>query len=134
MKNDQSKTKIFVPKMARARKVNLDKTLLEAKKTITDLRYIIRNGRQDLQVLMRRGVHGKYMEYPIAKLGSIAPLSPTQKNQIPSSPSKFDTDSEGFMRVPPSKQSIYRQEAVDKDMVTRRIIAFVDGFPAPQEQ
>ena len=133
MKNDLFKTKIFVPKMARARKVDLDKTLLEAKKTITDLRYIIRNGKQDLQVLVKRGVHGKYMDYPIAKLGAIAPLSPTQKNQVPSSPTKFDTDCEGFVRVPPSKQSIYRQEALDKDLITRKIKAFVDGFPEPLE-
>ena len=133
MKNERFKTKIFVPKMAGARKVDLDKTLLEAKKTITDLRYIIRNGKHDLQVLMKRGVQGKYMEYPIANLGSIAPLSPVQKNQIPDSPSKFDTDLEGYTRVPPSKQSVYRQAAIGKDMITKKIKAFIDGFDEPAE-
>ena len=68
------------------------------------------------------------MEFPIEKLGSIAPLSPKQKNQVPSSPSKFDEDKDGFLRVPPSKQALYRQAAIGRDMVVQKIQAFVDGF------
>ena len=77
---------------------------------------------------MRRGVHGKYMEYPIDQLGSIAPLSPLQKNQVPESPSKFDIDKDGFVRVPPSKKTLYRQAAIGKDMIVTKIKAFIDGF------
>merc|ERR1711954_293899 len=88
IQNNNFKTKVFVPKMARQRKVDIDKTLLEAKKSIKDLRYIIRNGKDDLQVLMKRGNMEKYMEYPIEKLGAIAPLSPKQKKQIPATPAQ----------------------------------------------
>ena len=128
IRNDRFKTKIFVPKMARARKADIDKTLLDVKKTVPDLRYIIRNGKSDLQVLLRRGVHSRYMEYPIDELGSIAPLSPRQKNQVPDSPTKFDMDKDGFRRVPPSKKTVYRQVALGKDMMIAKITAFIDGF------
>ena len=128
IRNDNFKTKIFVPKMARARKAEIDKTLLDVKKSLTDLRYIIRNGKSDLQVLLRRGIHGKYMEYPLEKLGSIAPLSPRQKNQVPDSPSKYDTDKDGFTRVPPPKQTVYRQAAIGKDMIVAKIKSFIDGY------
>ena len=100
--------------MARKWKIDLDKILLESKKSVKDLRYIIRNGKNDLKVLLKRGCVEKYLPYPIKKFESIAPLSPMQKNQIPSSPSKFDIEKEGFSRVPPAKQTIYRQTAIEK--------------------
>merc|ERR1711954_484610 len=105
------KTKIFVPKLARQRKVDIDKVLLEVKKSVKDLRYIIRNGQNDLQVMLKRGNMGKYMSFPIEKLGEIAPLSPRQKKQIPESLSKFVIENDGFSKAPPSKQSLYRQAA-----------------------
>merc|ERR1711954_311357 len=108
-KNENFKTKIYVPKMARQRKADIDKILLDVKKDIKDLRYIIRNGQRDLNVLLRRGNIGKYQSYPIEKLGSVAPLDPKQRNQITASPSKFEEENDGFRKILPSKQSLYRQ-------------------------
>merc|ERR1711954_120852 len=129
IQNEHFKTKVFVPKLARQRKIDVEKLLLDTKKQmIPDLRYIIRNGKSDISVLLKRGSVGKYRQYPIEKLGATSPLSPTQKNKIPISPSKYEDSLEGFSRVPPSKQSLYRQEIVEKEKIMRNIAAFIDGF------
>ena len=71
------------------------------------------------------------MEYPIEKLGAIAPLSPKQKNQIPATPAQYDIEKDGFQRVPPSKKSIYRQALIAREKGTENIKAFIDGFDEP---
>ena len=134
MKNDNFKTKIYIPKMARQRKADLDKTLLDIKKDIKDLRYLIRNGDKDLQVLLRRGNFGKYQAFPIEKLGPIAPLDPKQRNQIPESPSKFESKNEGFSKVLPSKQSLYRQAFRARENLVQEVKDFIDGFDGLNQQ
>merc|ERR1711954_279707 len=44
----------FTPKLARDRHTSIDKILLEFKKAELDFRYIIRNGEDDLSVLVKR--------------------------------------------------------------------------------
>ena len=87
--------------MAREHKADIEKLLLDIKKKVTDLRYIIRNGHNDVQVLLKPGFMGEYRWYPVKKLGSIALLNPTQKNQILSSPSKFKQTKYSFSKGPP---------------------------------
>ena len=103
------------------------------KKDIKDLRYIIRNGQRDLNVLLRRGNLGKYQSYPIENLGSVAPLDPKQRNQITSSPSKFKEENDGFRKVFPSKQSLYRQAARDQEVLVREFKSFIDRFDGPNQ-
>ena len=130
--NKKFRTKVYVPKMARQRKNDIDKILLDIKANLPDLRYIIRNAHNDLQVLLKRGAEGKYRQYPLEKLGSISPLLPLQKNQVPQSPSKFEEVNDGFTKVPSSKQSLYRQAMREKEQVAKDVISFVNGID-PQE-
>ena len=58
LNNKSFKTKVFVPKMACERKADIDKIMLDIKTKHPDLRYIIRNGHNDLQVLMKKGSTG----------------------------------------------------------------------------
>ena len=103
-----------------------------AKKEIKDLRYLIRNGDKDLQVLVRRGNIGKYQQYPISELGAIAPLSPKQKNEVTLGPSSLEEENQGFTLVPPSKQTLFRQAALGRDTLVRNLASFIDGFNKPQ--
>merc|ERR1711954_574754 len=79
------KTATFVPKMARSRKTAIDKMLLAYKEDHPDFRYIVRNGEEDLKILIKRISEGSYLPYrnlPIQVLGAISPL----KTNIKGSP------------------------------------------------
>ena len=128
------KTKVFVPKMARQRKADIDKLLLGIKEKVPDLRYIIRNGHNDLQVLLKRGALGKYRQFPIERLGSISPLDPIQRNQIPESPTKFEEKNDGFVKVPSSKRTLYRQAVIEQVKIMDDVLAFVSGKNLEESQ
>ena len=128
------KTKVYVPKMARQRKADIDKLLLGIKEKVTDLRYLIRNGHNDLQVLLKRGQSGKYCQFPIDRLGSISPLDPVQRNQIPESPSKFEETNDGFVKVPSSKRTLYRQAVIEQVKIVNDVLAFVSGQELEESQ
>ena len=71
------RTATYVPKMARARKTGVDQLLMEFKKSNPDFRYLIRNGKDDITVLMKRmseGLHMPYRKFDIENLGAISPL------------------------------------------------------------
>ena len=61
----------FIPKIARDRKVCIDRLLMEFKKDNEDFRYIIRNGNKDILVLVKRTSEFNncpYRPIPIKKL------------------------------------------------------------------
>ena len=128
------KTKVYVPKMARQRKADIDKLLLGIKDKVPDLRYLIRNGHNDLQVLLKRGSSGKYRQFPIDRLGSISPLDPVQRNQIPESPSIFEEKNDGFVKVPSSKRTLYRQAVIEQVKIMNDVLAFVSGQNLEESQ
>merc|ERR1711954_479505 len=74
------RTITYTPKLARDRRNSLDKILLDFKKHEPDFRYIIRNGDNDLKVLVKRISemnHMPYRKYELQNLGALSPLKPT---------------------------------------------------------
>merc|ERR1712081_146520 len=85
------RTTNFVPKFARDRKSKVDSLLMGYKKLNSDFRYIVRNGEQDIRVLIKRISEGDrcpYRKLSLEVLGRISPL----KTQIrPKSPERKTT-------------------------------------------
>merc|ERR1712081_92369 len=114
----------YIPKFARDRKMKVDSLLMGYKKLNTDFRYIVRNGEQDIRVLIKRISEGDrcpYRELSLEVLGRISPL----KTQIrPKSPDKNDEkeDDEGFL--PTKKNDNFRPI----DEIYSNITSILNGF------
>merc|ERR1712081_167232 len=117
------RTTNFVPKFARDRKTKIDGLLMGYKQENKDFRYIVRNGDQDIKVLIKRLSEGDkcpYRELSLKVLGRISPL----KTQVrPKSPEKVPVeDEEGFS---PTKQ---KDDYIPKEDIYKNITAILDGF------
>merc|ERR1711954_202956 len=69
----------YTPKLARDRQTSLDKILLDFKKVEPDFRYLIKNDKEDLSVLVKRSSEQQHMpfrKYNLKNLGSLSPLKP----------------------------------------------------------
>merc|ERR1712081_42554 len=119
------RTTNYVPKFARDRKTKVDSLLMGYKKLNTDFRYIVRNGEQDIRVLIKRiskGDRCPYRELSLEVLGRISPL----KTQIrPTSPEKDEDkeDDEGFSPTR-KKDNNYRP----REEIFKNITSILDGF------
>merc|ERR1711954_633310 len=116
------RTTNFVPKFAQDRKAKIDNILMGYKKENMDFRYIVRNGDQDIRVLIKRISEGDrcpYRELSLDVLGRISPL----KTQVrPISPGKDDEDDEGY--TPTKKKDDYRP----KEAIYANITSILNGF------
>merc|ERR1712081_127533 len=118
------RTTNYVPKFARDRKAKVDNILMGYKRENKDFRYIVRNGEQDIRVLIKRLSEGDrcpYRELSLDVLGRISPL----KTQIrPKSPDKNDEkeDDEGFS--PTKKKDNFRP----LDEIYSNITSILNGF------
>merc|ERR1711954_245745 len=70
------KTCTFVPKIACERKSNVDELLMEYKKQNKDFRYLVRNGPQDIKVLIKRASEGSFLPYRSISLDILGALTP----------------------------------------------------------
>merc|ERR1712082_229872 len=71
------RTTNFVPKFARDRKAKVNNILMGCKRENKDFRYTVRNGDQDIRVLIKRiskGDRCPYHELSLKVLGRISPL------------------------------------------------------------
>merc|ERR1712082_309113 len=71
------RTTNFIPKFARDRKAKLDNILMGYKRENSDFRYTVRNGDQDIRVLIKRISEGDrcpYHELSLEVLGRISRL------------------------------------------------------------
>merc|ERR1712081_73100 len=119
------RTTNFVPKFARDRKTKIDGLLMGYKKENTDFPYIIRNGKKDIRVLIKRLSEGErcpYRELSLEVLGRISPL----KTQIPPSPQeKSKTDAEDAEGFSPTKS---KDDFVPKNVIYSNITSILNGF------
>merc|ERR1711954_40039 len=125
------RTITFTPKMARNRRTSLDKILLDYKKQDSDFRFIIRNGTDDLNVLVKRiseHQHVPYRKYDIGNLGAISPLKPeTPASEDEKLGEAAAVSTDGF--ISPKSG---RKDFLAKDEIFSRLKSFLDGFK-PQE-
>merc|ERR1711954_627839 len=128
------RTITFTPKMARNRRTSLDKILLEYKKQDSDFRFIIRNGTDDLNVLVKRiseHQHVPYRKYDLGNLGAIPPLKP----ETPASEDEKLGEASGSASpdefISPKSG---RKDFLAKDQIFSRLKGFLDGFKPQEEQ
>merc|ERR1712082_266665 len=117
------RTTNFVPKFARGRKAKVDNISMGYKRENSDFPYIVRNGDQDIRVLIKRISEGDrcpYRELSLKVLGRISPL----KTQVrPKSPEKvLAEDAEGFS---PTKQ---KDNFIPKEVIYENITSILNGF------
>merc|ERR1711954_467238 len=70
------KTVTFIPAIARDRKGAIDKILMDYKKENSDFCYIVRNGEEDLIVMIKRVSEGNFLPYRKLALEVLGALSP----------------------------------------------------------
>ena len=76
------RTTNFIPNVARDRKLCIDKILIAFKRDHEDFQYTIRNGKDDIQVLVKwlsEFHHAPYRRIPIENFGAISPSKTTFK-------------------------------------------------------
>ena len=101
-----------------------------------DFRYIIRNGKDDFQDLIKRLSefhHAPYRLIPIENFGAISPIKTTfiYKEAIEDEGASR-LDDEGFQKSP---QKCLRENYLPKEEIFRRIASFLDGVdPAPSRE
>merc|ERR1712081_150504 len=124
----------FTPKLARNRRTSLDKILLEYKKQDSDFRFIIRNGSDDLTVLVKRisdHQHVPYRKYDLHNLGAISPLKPetpaTEEDKLGEASGSSSPD--GFISPKSGRRNF-----LAKDQIFSRLKGFLDGFKPQEEQ
>merc|ERR1711954_377634 len=119
------RTAHFVPKIARDRKSKIDELLMSYKKTNSDFRYLVRNDKRDLKVLIKRTSVGNYVPYRPMSLAVLGRLSPL-KTQIPEveKPVEQEKESDEYQ-----KQGRRRSQSfIPKETIFRNITAILDGF------
>merc|ERR1711954_507379 len=128
------RTITFTPKLARNRRTSLDKILLEYKKKDADFRFIIRNGTEDLTVLVKRiseHQHVPYRRYDIHNLGAISPLKPVTPV---SEEDKLDEAAGSTSRDGYISPKSGRRDFLSKDEIFNRLKGFLGGFKAQDDQ
>merc|ERR1711954_30801 len=115
----------YVPKLARDRKLKIDELLMSYKKTNPNFRYLVRNDKRDLKVLIKRTSEGNFVPYrrmSLEVLGRILPL----KTQIPE---KERNDEPEIELNDFQKQGRKRtQSFIPKEAIFRNINAILNGF------
>merc|ERR1712081_77168 len=114
----------FVPKFARDRKAKVDSILMGYKKLNSDFCYIVRNGDQDIRVLIKRISEGDRCPYRELSLDVLGRFSPLKTQVRPISPGKDDAnkDDEGY--TPTKKKDDYRP----KEAIYANITSILNGF------
>merc|ERR1711954_242735 len=125
------KTCTFIPKIAHDRKAKVDSLLMEYEKLNKDFRYIIRNGEEDIRILIKRFSEGSYLPYrslAIEVLGAISPIKPKTIDPQEDSPgtSEQEKDEQGFQKVTPSKSAC--PNYIPKEQIFTNITAILNGF------
>merc|ERR1711954_464135 len=103
------------------------------KRENTDFRYLVRNGTQDLKVLIKRISEGERVPYRPIALNVLGRLSPLKTN-IKAAPSD-DIDEEedvpdGFTLPGNSKK---KENYIPKESIYQNITAILNGFSLHQE-
>merc|ERR1711954_627510 len=125
------KTCTFILKIARDCKARVDSLLMEYKKHNKDFRYLIRNGEDDIRILIKHFSEGSYLPYrslAIEVLGAISSIKAKTIDPEEESPgtSGQEKDEQGFQKVTPSKSAC--PNYIPKDQIFTNITAILNGF------
>merc|ERR1711954_425491 len=115
-------------KIARDRRTSINKILRDFKKANPGFRYLIRNGHDDLTVLVKRASelhHMPYRNYHLKNLGQLSPLKPntplSEEEKMGEAASLVSED--GF-----TSPKSGRSDFLPKDEIFFRLKNFLDGF------
>merc|ERR1711954_294855 len=114
----------FIPKFARDRKAKVDGLLMGYKKENQDFCYIVRNGKKDIRVLIKRLSEGErcpYRELSLDVLGRLSPL----KTQIREKLSEKEEETEDLEGFSPTKK---KDNYIPKDVIYANITSILNGF------
>merc|ERR1711954_442911 len=121
------RTTTFIPKIARDRKSKIDGLLMSYKKENSDFRYIVRNGKRDIRVLIKRTSEGErcpYRELSLEVLGRISPLK-TQIREVQKEQAGEDDENEdGYTVTGSGKKKGY----IPKELIFQNITSILNGF------
>ena len=126
------RTAHYIPQIARNRKTSADKTLMDFKKLHPEFKYIIRNSKRDIQILIKRiseYQHTPYRELPIENLGALSPLK-TRNKRDKDPNTEAETNENDFETV----DKEMRENYLSKPEIFKRINDFLDGFAAAENQ
>merc|ERR1711954_47595 len=126
------RTANFVPKLARDRKGKIDELLMSYRKINPDFRYIVRNDKRDLKVLIKRTSGGNFLPYRKISLdvpGRISPL----KTQIPEKETSEEPEieSDGYQRQGRRNRN---PSYIPNETIYPNITAILDVFKVQQKQ
>merc|ERR1712081_43692 len=130
------KTCTFVPKIARERKSKVDELLIEYKKLNKDFRYIVRNGPQDIKVLIKRASEGSYLPYrPISLdiLGALTPLKTFHKD-LDKSIEDENTEADKDPEFTSPGRAHRRKNFIPKELIFQNLTAVLNGFEVAEKQ
>merc|ERR1711954_578365 len=132
------RTVTFIPAIARDRKGSIDKMLIDYKRENSDFHYIVRNGEDDLIVMIKRVSEGNFLPYRKLSLNVLGALSPikarTKANHVEEAELKDvseEVEDEGFQK---QKSSNCRPNYIPREQIYRNITSILNGFTAEQEQ
>ena len=126
------RTAHFIPAIARNRKTAADKILMDFKKLNPDFKYIIRNAKQDIQILIKRMSelqHTPYRELPINNLGALSPIKTRNKPER-ESPEDTENTLDNFEMI----EKEMRPNYMTKPEIFKNINDFLDGFAVSENQ
>merc|ERR1711954_197658 len=123
------RTTTFVPKLARDRKANIDKLLMEYKKSNDDFCYIVRNGERDLKVMIKRVSEGNALPYQNLHLDVLGRLSPlktvTEDTKTVEETGENEDQDDGYRKQGRrNRNPSYRP----KEEIFRNKTSILDGF------
>merc|ERR1711954_513079 len=127
------RTTLYIPKLARDRKASADRLLMAYKKTNDDFRYLIRNDKKDIKVLVKRLSEGERTPYRYISLKVLGRLSPL-KTQVKAKPEEVGQDDDdvpdGFSIVGSGRKDGY----TPKELIFKNITSLLNGFSLEIEQ
>jgi len=122
------RTANLVPKLARDRKISVDRIFMEFKRSNPDFRYLVCNGKDDIYVMVKRLSELDRLPYrniPLENLGAISSLKPkTTDPEENKGENSSNVDDQGFI----SPRKFRRPDYIPKEEIFMRIKNFLYGF------
>merc|ERR1711954_593189 len=125
----------YIPKIARERKAKVDQILLEYKKSNKDFRYIVRNGLQDIKVLIKRASEGSFLPYrsiSLDILGAHTPLKTHHKDPNKNNDEEKDDEEQDLNYTSPGRSN-RRKNFIPKELMFQNLTAVLNGFETSEK-
>merc|ERR1711954_636513 len=126
------RTMTFIPKIALDRKARVDALLMAYKKENKDFRYLVRNGEQDIKVLIKRiSEEGRcpYRELSLDVLGRLSPLKTQIREKPKEKPDDNQENEDGYTTQGSGRKD---DNYVPKEQIFQNITSILNGFSLQQ--